>query len=146
MYDAILVPTDGSEGANAAVEHAIDMAGTYGATLHALYVVDVRMSPISTGMDREEIIKLLDQAGERPTAPVLDRAEDADVPTIEAIRVGVPYEVIREYVEDHDIDLVVMGTHGRTGLGHTLLGSTTERVVRTVDVPVLTVHLDPDQQ
>jgi len=142
MYERILVPTDGSEGANAAADHAIDIARQYDATLHALHVIDVRMSPLSTEMDRESALQLLDQSGERPTAPVLDRAEEAGVPATEAIRLGVPPETVLEYVDENDIDLVVMGTHGRTGLERTLLGSTTERVVRTADVPVLTVHLD----
>jgi nucleotide-binding universal stress UspA family protein len=142
MYETILVPTDGSEGANAAVQHAVDIAGKYDATLHALYVVDVRMSPISTEMDRDEVIQLIDRSGERPTAPVLDRAERKGIPATEAIRLGVPHGIIRDYVDENEIDLVVMGTHGRTGLEHALLGSTTERTVRTVDVPVLTVHLD----
>jgi nucleotide-binding universal stress UspA family protein len=143
MYETILVPTDGSEGANAAVEHAVEIAGTYDATLHALYVVDTRMSPVSKEMDRDIVTELLDRSGERPTTPVLERARAANIPAIEAIRTGVPHETIREYVDETDIGLVVMGTHGRTGLEHTLLGSTTERVVRTVNVPVLTVHPDP---
>ena len=70
----------------------------------------------------------------------LDRAERAGVPTVEAIRLGVPHRVIREYAEEEGVDLVVMGTHGRTGIEHALVGSVTERVVRTLDVPVLTVH------
>jgi nucleotide-binding universal stress UspA family protein len=144
MYENILVPTDGSEGATAAADHALDIAGTYGATVHVLYVVDVRMSPISTDMDREEVVQLLEQSGGTPTTPVLQRAGEADVPAIEAIRLGVPHETIREYVDEEDIDLVVMGTHGRTGLERTLLGSTTERVVRTADTPVMTVPLDAD--
>lgn len=142
MYETILVPVDGSEGANAAVEHAVDIANTYDATLHTLYVADVRMSPISTEMDRDEVIQLLDQSGERPTKLVLDQAEEMNIPAIEAIRLGVPHEIVREYIDENDIDLVVMGTHGRTGLEHTLLGSTTERIVRTVEIPVLSVHLD----
>jgi nucleotide-binding universal stress UspA family protein len=143
MYETILVPTDGSKGASTAAEHAINIAGTYDATLHALYVVDVRMSPISTDMDRDEVIELLEQSGEKPTTPVLARAKKTDIPAVEAIRLGVPHEIIREYIDENDIDLVVMGTHGRTGLERTLLGSTTERTVRTVDVPVLTTQLDP---
>jgi nucleotide-binding universal stress UspA family protein len=146
MYETILVPTDSSEGASVAVEHAINIAGTYGATLHALYVVDTRMSPISTKIDRDVVIDLLDQSGERPTTPVLDRAKEMNIPAIETIRVGVPHKIIREYIDKNDIDLVVMGTHGRTGLEHTLLGSTTERIVRTVDVPVLTVPLDTSEE
>jgi len=143
MYDTILVPTDGSDGANAALRHAVDVARRYDATLHVLYVVDDRMSPVDREMDRDEVLRLLERADETPTAPALERAREANVSATDAIRVGVPHEVIREYVDEHDVDLVVMGTHGRTGLEHALLGSTTERVVRTVDVPVLTVRLDP---
>jgi len=142
MYNTILVPTDGSEGATAAAEHAVDLASRYGAALHALYVVDIRMSPISADMDRDEVIQLLDQSGERPTTQVINRAETEDIPTTEAIQLGVPHETIREYIDENNIDLVVMGTHGRTGLDHTLLGSTAERIIRTVDVPVLTIQLD----
>jgi nucleotide-binding universal stress UspA family protein len=140
MYETILVPTDGSPGADAAAAHAVDLAKIHGATIHALYVVDVRMSPISAGMDHDEVVALVDESGERPTASVLDRAERAGVPAVEAIRLGVPHRVIEEYAEDEGADLVVMGTHGRTGIEHALVGSVTERVVRTLDVPVLTIH------
>jgi len=140
MYETILVPTDGSAGAATAAAHAIDLAKIHGATVHALYVVDVRMSPISADMDHDEVIELVDETGERPTASILDRAEDAGVPAVEAIRLGVPHRVIEEYAADEGVDLVVMGTHGRTGIEHALVGSVTERVVRTLDVPVLTVH------
>ncbi|WP_115865451.1 universal stress protein [Halorussus litoreus] len=141
MYETILVPTDGSEGATAAAEHAFDLADRYGATVHVLYVADVRMSPISSGMDREEVLDLIDASEENPTGPILERADDRGVSAVEAIRVGVPDQVIREYADEHDVDLVVMGTHGRTGLDRALLGSVTERTVRTSDVPVLTVPL-----
>ena len=140
------MPTDGSEGANAVAEHTVDIASRYDATLYALYVADVRTSTISTETYRDEVIQLLDQSGERPTTPVLDQAEGKNIPTTEAIRLGVSHEIIREYIDENDIDLVVMRTHSRTGLEHTLLGSTTERIARTVDVPVLTVHLDPNQE
>jgi nucleotide-binding universal stress UspA family protein len=143
MYDTILVPTDGSDGAAAAAAHAVDLAKIHGATVHALYVVDVRMSPISANMDHDEVIELVDESGDRPTAAVLDRAERAGVPTVEAIRLGVPHRIIREYAEGEGIDLVVMGTHGRTGIEHALVGSVTERVVRTLDVPVLTIRPRP---
>jgi len=140
MYETILVPVDGSAGAEAAAAHAVDLATIHGATVHALYVVDVRMSPISADMDHDEVVALVDESGERPTAAVIDRAERAGVPSVEAIRLGIPHRVIEAYAEDEGVDLVVMGTHGRTGIEHALVGSVTERVVRTLDVPVLTVH------
>jgi nucleotide-binding universal stress UspA family protein len=140
MYQTILVPTDGSPGAVAAAEHAVDVADRDGATVHALYVVDVRMSPVSADVNEEEARALVEESDEEPTRRVRDLAERAGVPAVEAVEVGTPHEVIHEYVDDHGVDLVVMGRHGHTGLERTLLGSLTERVVRTLDVPVLTVQ------
>jgi nucleotide-binding universal stress UspA family protein len=140
MYETILVPTDGSAGADVAATHAVDLAKAHGATVHALYVVDVRMSPISADMDHDEVVALVDEAGERPTAAVIDRAKRAGVPSVEAIRLGIPHQAIEAYADDEGVDLVVMGTHGRTGIEHALVGSVTERVVRTLDVPVLTIR------
>ncbi|WP_458189857.1 universal stress protein [Haladaptatus sp. NG-WS-4] len=140
MYDTILFPTDGSEGATTAAEHAIDIARAYDATIHVLYVVDVRMSPLSSVMEHDDVIDMLETSGENPTVPIRQRAEDVGVRAIEAVRLGVPDEIIREYADEHAADLIVMGTHGRTGLEHTLLGSVTERVVRTSERPVLTVR------
>jgi nucleotide-binding universal stress UspA family protein len=144
MYETILVPTDGSPGAAAAVDHALDLAETYGATVHALYVVDVRMSPISTDTDREAVLQLLERSSDDPTGSILERAEREGIPAVEAVRVGVPHEEIGAYVDEHGVDLVVMGTHGRAGLERTLLGSVTERVLRTVEVPVMAVRVSPE--
>jgi len=140
VYERVLVPTDGSDTAAAAADHAVGIAQAEGATIHALYVADVRMSPISTGMGREAVCDLLERSDERPLEAIRTRAAAADVPVVEAVRVGVPHEAIDAYVDDHDIDLVVMGTHGRTGLRRGLLGSVTERVLRRVDAPVVTVR------
>jgi len=140
VYERVLVPTDGSDAAAAAADHAVGIARTYGATVHALYVVDVRMSPIDTSVDREAARDLVEASDRRPFDPVRARAAAADVPVVEAVRVGVPHEAIGTYVDEHDVDLVVMGTHGRTGLKRGLLGSVTERVLRRSDVPVMTVR------
>ena len=137
MYDQILVPTDGSEGSHAAVEHAIDLATTYDATLHTLYVVDT-----SVGIDASVpgTLDALEEAGENAIDEVVKQA--ADVGTIEGVVAqGAPHRAILDYVDEHDVDLVVMGTHGRTGLDRYLLGSVTEKVVRLSDAPVLTVRM-----
>lgn len=141
MYDAVLLPTDGSEGTRGAVEHAIGHAEQYGATLHVLYVVDARV-----GVAREstpaDILEALDEQGQRAIDDVITQAEAADVGTIEGVIArGDPHRAILDYVDQEGIDLVVMGTHGRTGLDHYVLGSVTEKVVRLADVPVLTVPL-----
>ncbi|UVE49718.1 universal stress protein [Haloferax larsenii] len=143
MYDDILVPTDGSKAAERAIEHALDIAETYGATLHALYVVD---TSIYTSLDAgaDVVIDALEREGDVATKHILDAAEDAGVDADAEVTTGTAYRSIRDYIESHDIDLVVMGTHGRTGLSHYLLGSVTERVVRTSPVPVLTVRMDEE--
>jgi nucleotide-binding universal stress UspA family protein len=139
MYETILVPTDGSAPATAAADHAVALAQALGATVHALYVADLRMTPVSTA-DDETARRLVEESDASPTAPVVERAEDAGVTAVDAVRVGVPHEVILEYVAEHDVDLVVMGTHGRSGVERALLGSVADRVVRTADVPVVTVR------
>ncbi|MFB6122935.1 MAG: universal stress protein [Haloferacaceae archaeon] len=140
MYDNVLVPTDGSECANAAVDHALTLAERFDATLHALYVVDVRATHHSAPeLGMEQIRESLEAQGEEATEYVASRARERGVNTVEAVEEGTPEDVIEEYVDTHDVDVVVMGTHGRTGLDRFLLGSVTERIVRTSDVPVLTV-------
>ncbi len=142
MYAKILVPTDGSEGTHAAVEHAIGLATTFDAALHTLYVVDT-----TVGIDASVpgTIDALEEAGERAIDEVIRQAEAGGVETIEgAIAQGSPHQAILEYIDRKAIDLVVMGTHGRTGLDRYLLGSVTERVVRLSDAPVLTVRMLPE--
>jgi nucleotide-binding universal stress UspA family protein len=73
---------------------------------------------------------------------VIQQAEAAGVDTIEGVVAqGAPHRAILDYVDEQDIDLIVMGTHGRTGLDRYLLGSVTEKVVRLSDAPVLTVRM-----
>ncbi len=122
MYDVILFPTDGSEGAAVALEHAIDQARQYDATLDVLHVGDS------------------DDDGDAVESAA-ERARDAGLHVNTAIVEGTPHEVIADYVADRGVDVVVMGSHGRRGLDRYLLGSVTERVLRTVDVPVLVVPM-----
>ncbi|WP_254763708.1 universal stress protein [Natrinema marinum] len=135
--DSVLVPTDGSDCAAAAVDHAIDLATVTDATLHAVNVVD-----LGVFWDESAAIALdaLEDAGERVTERAVERAADAGVATADAaVLTGTPHHEIVAYADEHDIDCIVMGTHGRTGLDRYLLGSATERVVRHTDVPVISV-------
>ncbi|WP_135854211.1 universal stress protein [Halorussus salinus] len=139
MYDRILVPTDGSGPADRAFEQALDLAATYDAALHLLYVVDV--SSLAGEFDAVTVVEHLERSGRETVRGLRKRAEEAGVEEVTTKVVeGTPYRTILDYADDEEIDLVVMGTHGRTGLDRYLLGSVTERVVRTADVPVLTVR------
>ena len=144
MYSHILVPTDGSPASDAAIEHAIDLAERYDATLHALYVVDgAAYSTLEAGA--EIVVEALESEGEEATERVADAAESAGVNCETIVTTGTAYRSIRNYVDENEIDMIVMGTHGRKGLDRYLLGSVTERVVRTSDVPVLTVRQPSDE-
>ncbi|GAA0532914.1 universal stress protein [Halorubrum ejinorense] len=143
MYSEILVPTDGSPASDAAIEHAVDLAEKYDARLHALYVVDgAAYSSLEAGA--EVVVEALESEGKEATQRVVEAAADGGVDCVTHVTSGTAYQSIHDYVDEHDIDVVVMGTHGRQGLDRYLLGSVTERVVRTSDVPVLTVRQSTD--
>ena len=136
MIDTILFPTDGSDGALAALDHVLDIAATHDATVHVLNVADT--AHYSYVQTQGEILDVLVEEGEHVVRDAADEARARNVSTITDVRQGIPHEIINEYATSEDVDLVVMPTQGRTGLERFLIGSTTERVVRGADVPVLT--------
>jgi nucleotide-binding universal stress UspA family protein len=143
-YTDVLVPTDGSEGAEAAITPAVDVADTYVARIHALSVVDT--AAMGFDVRSTAILDALEESARSAVETVEERAVQGSVSSVEtAIHHGYPHRAIRSYVEDHDVDLVVMGTHGRTGLGRYLVGSVAEKVVRLSPVAVLTVRTDEDE-
>ncbi len=143
MYNAILVPTDGSDGTGEALEHALAIAGAHDAAVHSLYVVDRRLYRAAAERTTEEIRSSLQAEGEAALADVRDRVESADLPVETAQVDGIPHREILDYADRAGVNLVVMGTHGHTGPERIAnLGSTTERVVEDGSVPVLVVNID----
>ena len=143
----ILVPTDFSETADAALDYAKSIAATYHASLHLVHVFE---DPFVTGAFVTESYAplppatraaLLDDAYAR-LAHRLAPDDRARFGGTTAIVTGVSAPAIVEYARDHGVDLIVMGTHGRTGIAHLLIGSVAERVVRSAYCPVVTVHKD----
>jgi nucleotide-binding universal stress UspA family protein len=134
MYTDILIPTDGSQGAQAAIEHGLEIAQQYEATVHVLYVVDKRVSRSGP------LLESLRQEGQEAVRGVKVAGAQAGLDVITETVEGVPSEAILEYSATHRIDLVVMGTQGRTGVDRFVMGSVAERVVRQSPVPVLTVR------
>ena len=138
MYERILVPIDGSETAAAAADHAIELARAFDAEIHPVYVVETNVGP-TTGL--VDVLEALEEAGEEAVEAVRERAAEAGIDRVDGgVLRGTPHRAILDYADAHDVDLIVMGTHGRTGLDRYLLGSIAERVVRLADVPVLTVR------
>jgi len=146
MYNQILIPTDGSEPATAAIEEGIELARQNEATIHALYVVEpIPLGQFSAGpgpasSEWGDVVEEQRNEGDAATADVADRASEYDLEVVQAIEHGKPHAQIIEYADEHDIDAVVMGTHGRSGADRLVLGSVTEKVVRKSEVPVLTVR------
>ena len=141
---AILAPTDFSSHAETAVRYACGLASRLGAVLHLLHVLndvmplgpDPMLAPVlppdyyreTEGASRDALANLPDPSWGEP----------AGVET--AVRWGNPVDQIVEYASGHAIDLIVIATHGRTGLSHVLLGSVAERIVRAAGCPVLTIR------
>lgn len=139
MYDAILLPADGSPGSEAAIEHGIDLAALTDATVHAVHVAEVT----DFGDVAEDDEDLVTQ-GHEIVQPVVATAEEADLEVVETVLEGTPHERLVEYARRNAIDAIVIGTHGKSGISRVLLGSTAEKVIRESPVPVVTVPDDAE--
>jgi nucleotide-binding universal stress UspA family protein len=144
MYENILVPVDGSDASLDALDEAVALAAEQDARLNLLYVVETAAASGVSGMD---VLGAMEEAGERAVSQASDRVREAGLDVDERNVVhGVPHQSILDAVEEWEADLVVMGTHGRTGLGRFLLGSVTEKVVRLSPVPVLTIRPEREHE
>lgn len=137
MYDRVLVPTDGSESSAAAVDHGISIAEPHAATVHFLYVVDVGTEMAAPGNTAPNLTTTLEQEANEILDTATTKADNANVPYERTVLEGLPHEAITEYSADNGIDLIVMGASGRSGIKDHLLGSSTDRVIRSVDTSVL---------
>lgn len=140
LFEHILVPIDGSQGAARAIEHALDLAQQYEATVHVLHVIDEQTHVETPALSTEEL--LLDKLTDTAEAIIEEVVVEADRLGVETVRCccrGLPHDEIAEYAEANDIDLIVMGVHGDSRAGRPHVGSTTERVIRGARIPVLPV-------
>lgn len=137
----ILVPIDFSACSAALVAHAASLARSLGAELRLLHVIQPPdgiggRAVIQTAEGPRPVLDALVEEAEA----ALQHFDTAGVPALRGSRVGSPVEGILEAVDELAVDLVVIGTHGREGLAHLVLGSVAERVVRRSPVPVLTIR------
>ena len=140
----ILFPTDFSEGAANALKYAVDVAKRYGAKLHILHVIyDIAKASgwyvphISMDQMYKDIEVGAKKELERFGLQDLSGLKDVE----RTVSTGVPHEVIVDFVKKNKIDMIVIGTHGRSGIDRILFGSTAAQVVRNAPCPVLTVRL-----
>lgn len=139
-YDDILVPTDGSDAANEAAEHAVELAKQFGGTVHALYVMDMGDAGfVATPSDIEETRNRLEKKGKEYTDEIRIIGDDVDVDVVTEIKSGIPEDEVREYIDEHGIDLLVLGKRGRSDPDKPMFGSLTQRLIGHLDIPVHTV-------
>lgn len=144
MYEKILVPTDGSSGMSPVIDHATTLADVHGADLHALYVVNTAsLNDLPMDSTWEGLRTALEDEGQEGLKQFEERADKVQLETV--MREGSPPSEIVEYAEAEECDVIVMGTHGRSGVNRLLLGSVAERVVRQASTPVLTMGVDEDE-
>jgi nucleotide-binding universal stress UspA family protein len=153
-YEDVLVPTDGSDAAAAAIDHGIAVADAFDATVHAVTVVDVGAlagggnptlgGPSAAAPVSSDLLEPLVEQGEETVEAVAERARAEELDAVTEVGEGSPGSMLVDYVDEEAIDFVAMGTHGHTGLERVLLGSTTERLMRNVSVPVLSVRESED--
>ena len=139
----ILLPTDFSKLSLTAAEYAIDLASKYDAEIHLLHVVE-KTPPIlairSLDLSAEKIRKSIDQhAHQSLDEAVKSISNGKNINIIPKILTGIDYEEIVEYSKKNGIDVIVIATHGRTGILHTLIGSVAEKVIRYAKCPVLVI-------
>ncbi|MFB6300789.1 MAG: universal stress protein [Halobacteriales archaeon] len=138
MYERLLLPTDGNKRTRTVPEQAITIAKTYDAKLYVLHAVDTDRFPGTTQADLRNVLA---EEGQAAIDRFVNLAKDRGIDAEGVCKDGRPVSVILEFIETADIDLVVMGTHGRSGIERMVLGSVTERIIRTSPCPVLSVDL-----
>jgi nucleotide-binding universal stress UspA family protein len=139
----ILVPVDFSETSKAALDYAVSLAHPLGARLIVMHAYELPVYGFPDGAfvaSAEVATRLMSSAQSGLDAFVAPYRDGVRIDTV--LRQGIPWEEVRAVAEDVGADLVVIGTHGRRGIARALLGSAAEKIVRTSQRPVLTVHLD----
>jgi nucleotide-binding universal stress UspA family protein len=140
----VLVTTDFSEPSDVALKYGRALSSAFGASLHVLHVLEEIVT--HAWMPEVYVASLpgihdeMEKAAKERLSHLLDEAEREKLKARLVMRRGTPYLEIVEYASEHNIDLIVIGTHGRGGLAHMMMGSVAERVVRKAPCPVLTVR------
>lgn len=142
LVRTILVAVDFSETSDHALEVALDLAQALGAKVHVAHVYQIPVYGFPDGafLAGPEVATRLSQASQRGLDEVVARHADRGVPMISHLKEGPAHEGILETATEVSADLVILGTHGRGAIAHALLGSVSEKVVRTSKIPVMTVR------
>ena len=121
-YKRLLVPIDFSDASVAALSTALDLAHSLGAEIRTIHVHQLQVPYVGDG------------------GFYVPEMGDSDINIMQEVRLGDPETEINEIADEYQVDMIVMGTHGRSGLSHLLMGSVTESVLRHTNVPVLVIR------
>jgi nucleotide-binding universal stress UspA family protein len=150
----ILVPTDFSKQAQMAIEVAADIAKKANAEIILLHIIEEvsgdsfniegQIETSARWEDKIFVMKLIER-GKKQLAKVVEDLKAAGVKVKQELRLGTPFHGMKTIIEEHKVDLVVMGTAGNTKMEEMIIGTNTEKVVRHAHCPVLTVHKKPSK-
>jgi len=139
LFKKILIATDGSEKNKSAVEEAVKIARACGSTVYAIYVMDESLMKSAIEVPiAENLYKRIREEGEEAVNWVKENAQGVNLETF--ILSGRPARAIAEFAEQKEVDLIVVGTQGKSGIERFLLGSVADEVIRTAGCPVLTIR------
>jgi universal stress protein A len=137
----ILVPSDFSPASDNAFKYALRLAEEFGAELILIHVLEPALSPSFAAIPGAAVFSEAEfELAESNLHEWIDSAKERDVAATLTMRSGLATHEIVEAAKEHDVDLIVIATHGRTGWKHFCIGSTAERVVRAAPCPVLVVR------
>lgn len=146
----IIVPTDFSKLSFSAFEYARDLAERMDATIHLIYVLEKTppfLAVRSLDVSEEEVMKSMEEQAKKQLAETTAVIkEDSNIKIIEVFKKGIDYEEIVGYSKEISSDMIIIATHGRTGILHTLLGSVAEKVIRYAKCPVLVITPEEEEQ
>jgi nucleotide-binding universal stress UspA family protein len=142
LVRTILVAVDFSETSDHALEVGLDLAQAFGASVHVVHVYQIPVYGFPDGafLAGPEVATRLAQASQRGLDEIVARHASRGVAMVSHLKEGPAHEGILDTGEEISADLLIVGTHGRGAIAHALLGSVSEKIVRTSKIPVLTVR------
>jgi nucleotide-binding universal stress UspA family protein len=143
VISRILVPIDFSTHSRNSLRYAIPLAEQFSASLHLIYVVEPTVYPADLGFGQvvyPTFEEELASKGAKELESLIEEEIVGKVRATSAVRTGKPYQEILREASERKVDLIILATHGHTGVEHMLFGSTAERIVRKAPCPVLTIR------
>ncbi|MCX5804612.1 MAG: universal stress protein [Proteobacteria bacterium] len=142
MFKKIVCPVDFSEFTDGIIKYAVSLAKKYDAELHLFHVIPNLnyFTPYESFLTPENLV-LIEKNIEKEVEKDFEKIiKGIDITVKKVIKTGVTFVEIIDYIKEENIDLVVMGTHGRSGIEHILIGSVAEKILRKSPCPVLTIR------